>query len=69
MVFFVKTEDVGGRFDIVDDQRLSVLFGEQDVLFENLQLKSEGILVITVEAGLADGDDLVFFQEGFKFFN
>lgn len=67
LVFFMKTEDVGGSFDVMDDQRFPVLLGEQDVALEDLQLEIDGFFMVTVDAGFADGRDFVFFQEGFKF--
>ena len=66
MVFFVQCEELTGTADIVDDQGFLVLFREQDVFFEAVQLEVQGVFVVMVDAGLPDGGEFVFLQKGFK---
>lgn len=65
-MFLVKAQDVGGGFYVMDDDGFLVLFGEEDVLFEDPLLKVVGCLMEPVESGLADGNDTVFVQQSFK---
>ena len=60
LVFFVKLEDIGSSLDIMNDQRLLVLFGKLDVFFERVDLKIIGILMESVKTCLPDGNDFVF---------
>ena len=66
LMFFVKSEDIGGASHIVDDQRLLELLGKQNMLFKNLKLKRNGVFVSSVDAGFTDGYDTVLFEKGFK---
>ena len=65
MMFFMKSQDIGSGFDIVDNQRLFVLFREQDVLFKDFQLEIIGVFMKTVETSLANGGNFVFFEESY----
>jgi hypothetical protein len=67
LVLLVKMEDVGSGLDVMDDQRLSVLLGEQDVALEAVQLEIDGFFMVTVDAGFTNGNDFIVFQKGFKF--
>ena len=44
----------------MDDQRLLVLFGKQDMFFEIFDLKVVGVFMETVKTCFPDGDDFVF---------
>jgi len=66
LVLFMEPKDVGGGFDVVDDQGFMVLLGELDVFFKHFDLKIDGVLVEAVDACFADGSDTVFLEEGFQ---
>ena len=61
----MKPENIGGAAHIVDDQWFLISFGKQDVFFKKLELKVDGVFVETVDTGLSDGGDTVFFEKGF----
>lgn len=67
LTLFVNPEDIGGATYIMDDERLLVLLGEQDVFFKHFELKRDGVFVGPVDAGFTDGYDTVFFEKGFKY--
>lgn len=62
LMLFVKPEDIGGTSHIVNDKRLLVLLGKQDMLFKNLELKRDGVFVSSVDAGFTNGYDTVHFE-------
>lgn len=66
LILFVKPKDIGGASHVMDDQRLLVLLGKQNMLFKNLKLKRNGVFVSSVDAGFTDGYDTVLFEIGFK---
>ena len=63
LVLFVEAQDIGCGPDIMDNQRLSVLFGKDDVTFEDFALEVIGIRMGTVEARFTDGSELILFKE------
>ena len=65
-MLFVKPQDVSGSLDIVDDQRLLVLFGKQNMFFEKFDLKVVGIFMETVKTRLPDGNNFVFLKIFFQ---
>ena len=50
----------------MNDQRLLILFGKLDVLFEIFELKIVGVLVESVKTRLSYGDNFVFLYERFQ---
>lgn len=68
LILFVKPKDIGGASHVMDDQRLLVLLGKQNMLFKNLKLKRNGVFVSSVDAGFTDGYDTVLFEKGFKLY-
>lgn len=61
LVFFVKPKDVGSGADVMDNQRLLILFGKEDVFFEIFELNFEGLFMGAVEARFANSGNLVAF--------
>ena len=41
LMLFVQSQKEVGGFDVVDDERLLILLAEQDVLFEDFDLKGK----------------------------
>ena len=60
LVFFVKLENIGGSLDIMNDQRLLILFGKLDMFFKIFELKIVGIFMKTVKTCFPYGNDFVF---------
>lgn len=66
LVFFMELQDVSGGVDVMDDEGFLVLFGEEDVSFEDFLLQGVGVRVGAVEAGFADGGQAVLLEERFE---
>ena len=58
LVFFMEIQDIGGGSHIMDNQRLLVFLGKEDMLFENLDLKGKRVFVKAVDPCFTDGDNL-----------
>ena len=50
----------------MEDEGFAKVFGEQDLLFECLNLEGQGVFMKMVDAGLADGHDAVLVEHGFQ---
>jgi hypothetical protein len=54
----MEIQDIGGGSHIMDNQRLLVFLGKEDMLFENLDLKGKRVFVKAVDPCFTDGDNL-----------